>query len=101
MPEMKEQQMDPTTAYTQLDPGQRSSIAQEFIKHFRQFDDRGAQEYARTDAQYVSAAQLAQMHQYAADQHPGILGEVMRHPVITAALGGFAAHELRKYVEHR
>ena len=101
MPNVNEQQMDPTTAYTQLDPTERSTIAREFIYHFRHFHDPGAQEYARTDAQHVSAAQLAQMHQYAADQHPGVLGEVMKHPLITIALGGFAAYELHKHLEHR
>ncbi len=101
MPDTNGQQMDPTTAYTQLDPEQRSTIAQEFVNHFRRYDDPGAQEYTRMDTQHVSPAQLAQMHQYAADKHPGVLGEVMKHPVITAALGGFAAYELHRHMEHR
>jgi hypothetical protein len=101
MPDISDQQMDPTTAYTQLDPGQRSSVAQAFIDRFRQSNDPGAQEYARADPQYASAGQLAEMHQYAADKHPGILGEVMKHPVITAALGGFAAYEVHKHLEEK
>ena len=101
MQNMGNQQMDPTTAYSQLDPAQRSTLAKEFIDRFRQSNDPGAQEFAREDPEHVSATQLAQMHEYAADKHPGILGEVMKHPVITAALGGFAAYELHKHLEEK
>jgi hypothetical protein len=41
------------------------------------------------------------MHQHAAQNHPGILGDVMRHPVMTAVLSGFAAYEVDKHVSHR
>ena len=101
MPNKSDQQMDPTAAYIQLDPAQRSSVARAFIDRFRQSNDPGAKEYARVDPQHVSAGQLAEMHQYAADKHPGILGEVMKHPVITAALGGFAAYEVHKHLEEK
>jgi hypothetical protein len=101
MPSRSEQQMDPTTAYTQLDPAERSAMAQAFIDHFRQLNDPGSREFARVDPHYVSAAQLAQMHEYAADAHPAILAEVMEDPVIKAALGGFAAAEVHKLLEEK
>ena len=48
---------------------------------------------------------IAQMHRYASDNHPGLLGEVMQHPLITATLGGFAIYEadkhLRKHFEQQ
>lgn len=91
-----QQPQDPTTAYSQLDQGQKSQIAQEFINHFAGTNDPRAQQYAKTDPNTVSPGQLAEMHQYAAQNHPGILGDVMKHPVMTAALSGFAAYELDK-----
>jgi len=44
----------------------------------------------------VSPGQLAEMRHYAAQRHPGILGDVMKHPVVSGALSGFAAYELDK-----
>ena len=96
-----QQQMDPTTAYGQLNQGQTSSIAQEFINRFRNTNDPRAQQYAQLDPKQVTPGQLAEMHQYAAQNHPGILGDVMKHPVITAALGGFAAYEIDKHLHGR
>jgi hypothetical protein len=89
------------SAYSQLNQGQVSQIAQEFIQRFRGVNDPQAQQYAQIDPSNVSSAQLAEMHQYASQNHPGILGEVMQHPVISAALGGFALHELRKHMEQQ
>lgn len=91
------QGQDPASAYGSLDQGQRSQVAREFIQRFAgKADDPQAQQYARMDPNSVSPGQLAEMHQYAAQNHPGILGDVMKHPVITAALSGFAAYELDK-----
>ena len=95
------QQQDPMSAYGQLDPNQQSQIAQEFIQRFQGTKDPQAQQYAQLDPNQVTPAQLAEMHQYAAQRHPGILGEVMRHPIMSAALGGFAAYELHKHLEER
>jgi hypothetical protein len=97
MPNTNDQQMDPTTAYTDLDPAQRATIAQAFIDRFSQYDDPGAREYARVDPHFVSPNQLVQMHQYAADMHPEALADVMRQPDIASALGGFAAHEAQEH----
>jgi hypothetical protein len=101
MPHMNDQHMDPTTAYTFLDPAQRSALAQAYIDQFRRYNDPGAQEYARVDPHYVSAAQLAQMHEYAADTHPAILAEVLKDPEMTAALGGLAAYEVQQHLDEK
>jgi hypothetical protein len=87
----QQQEMDPTTVYSDLVPAQRSEVAKAFIDRFRRCDDPGAREYARVDPHYVSPSELALMHQYAADIHPDILAEVMKNPVMTEAFGGFAA----------
>lgn len=91
-----QQAQDPASAYSQLDQGQKSTIAQEFIRHFAGTNDPRAQQYAKLDPNNVTPGQLAEMHQYAAQNHPGILGNVLKHPVITAALSGFAAYEMDK-----
>lgn len=93
------QQQEPAAAYSQVDQHQVPGIAQQFIQRFAGVNDPRAQQYAQMDPNQVSPAQLAEMHQYASQNHPGILGEVMRHPVITAALGGFAAYELHKHMQ--
>ncbi len=94
-------QQEPQSAYSQLDQRQLPSVAQAFIDRFRGTNDPQAQQYAQLDPNQVSPQQVAEMHQYAAQNHPGILGEVMKHPVITAALGGFAAYEVHKHLEER
>jgi len=95
------QQMDPLAAYSRLDSGQISQVAQEFIQRFAGQNTSQAQQFARLDPNSVSPQQLAQMHQFAAQNHPGILGEVMKHPVVSAALGGFAAYEMHKHMGNR
>ena len=92
---------DPQQMYAQLSPDQRAGIAQEFIQRFQQSGDPSAQQFANLNPNSVSPDQLAQMHQQARQNNPGIFGEVMRHPVITAAIGGFAAYELHKHLEER
>ena len=91
-----QQPQDPASAYSQLDKGQLSQVAQAFMQHFAGTNDPRAQQYAHMDPNNVSPGQVAEMHQYAAQNHPGILGDVMKHPVITGALSGFAAYELDK-----
>ncbi len=94
--QMQGQPQDPATAYGMLDQGQRSQVAQSFIQRLAGTNDPQAQRFASMDPNNVSAGQLAEMHQYAAQNHPGILGDVMKHPVMTGALSGFAAYELDK-----
>ncbi|HZC06153.1 MAG TPA: hypothetical protein VE338_10960 [Ktedonobacterales bacterium] len=91
-----QQGQDPASAYSQLDQGQKSQIAQAFMQRFAGTNDPRAQQYAKMDPNAATPGQLAEMHQYAAQNHPGILGDVLKHPVITAALSGFAAYELDK-----
>jgi hypothetical protein len=92
---------DPMSAYSQLDPNQRTQVAQEFIQRFKGTNDSQAQQYANLNPQSVSPGQLAEMHQYAAQKNPGILGEVMHHKVMAVALGGFAAYEIHKHTEEK
>lgn len=91
----------PTEAYSQLDQGQLAQVAQHFIERFKGQNSPEAQQFAQMDPNSASAADVARMHEVAARQHPGVLGEVMQHPVITAALGGFAAYELMKHLGKR
>lgn len=86
------------TLYQQMSPDQRAAIAQQFIQGYQQ---QGNSQWGSLDPRSVSPQQLAQMHQDARQNHPGLLGDVMRHPVVSAALGGFAAYEIHKHVEER
>jgi hypothetical protein len=90
-------QQDPHATYGGLDQSQLSNIAREFIARFSGKSDPQAQQYAQLDPTNVSPQQVAEMHQYAAQQHPGVLREVMEHPVITGVIAAFAAHELKKH----
>lgn len=90
---------DPATIYQQLSPDQRAAVAQQFIQGYKQ---QGNTQWGSLDPNSVTPQQLAQMHQDARQNHPGLLGDVMRHPVVSAALGGFAVYEIHKHVEeHR
>jgi hypothetical protein len=95
------QNQQPAEAYAQVDQGQRASIAQAFIDHFKGQSDPKSQQLAQVDPATATPAQVADMHDHAAQNHPGILGEVMKHPVVTAALAGFAAVEIGKHVAGR
>jgi hypothetical protein len=88
----------PAQAYAQLDPGQRASVAQAFIDRFRGQSDPKSQELAKVNPATATPQQVAEMHEHAAQAHPGILGDVMKHPIVTAALAGFAAYEVDKHV---
>lgn len=90
------QPQDPATAYGQLDQRSRSQVAETFIQRFSREQDPQAQQYASLDPRTATPGQLAEMHQYAATQHPGVLGDVMQHPVVTGILGGFATYEVDK-----
>lgn len=90
--------VDPQALYAQLTPEQRSAIAREFIQQFQQTNHPQAQQFAQMDPNNVSPQQLAAMHQHATQQHPGIFGSVMRHPILTAALAGFGVYEVEKHL---
>ncbi len=89
---------NPETMYAQLNPQQRAALAQEFMQGFQASGDPKAQQFASIDPNAVTPKQLAVMHQHARDEQPGVLGRVMRHPIATAVLGGFAAYEIDKHV---
>ena len=95
---MSSPQQQPAEAYAQLDQGQRANIAQAFIDRLRGQSDAKSQELAQVNPASATPEQVAQMHEHAAQNHPGILGDVMKHPVITAALAGFAVYEVDKHV---
>lgn len=92
------QQSNPLGAYSQLGSGLLPQVAQIFMQHFQQSADPQAQQYAQMNPNNVSPAMLTEMHQYAAQNHPGILGQIMAHPQITSALGGFAMREAEQYL---
>ena len=87
--------------YAQLNPQQRAALAQEFIQGFQQSGNPKSQQFTSMDPNSVTPQQLAAMHQHARQEHPGLLGRVMRHPIATAVLGGFAAYEIDKHVMKR
>jgi hypothetical protein len=89
---------DPEEVYKQLTQEQRAVIAQEFLKGFQESGNPNAQKFLGFDPNSVSPQQLAAMHQHAREEHPGLLGRVMRHPLATALISGFAAYEIDKHV---
>lgn len=91
----------PTEAYGKLDQAQRTQLAQEFVAKLGAEHDSQAQHYAQMDLSTISAAQLAEMHDHIAHHHPGVFGEVMKHPILTAALAGFATYEVEKHLRDR
>ena len=87
--------------YAQLNPQQRAALAQEFIQGFQQSGNPRSQQFSSLDPTSVTPQQLAAMHQHARQEHPGLLGRVMQHPIATAVLGGFAVYEIDKHVLKR
>lgn len=90
------QGMNAQTAYSQLESSMLPKVAQMFIQHFSGVNTPQAQQFAGMNPNTVTPNQVAQMHEYAAANHPGILGEIMQHPQIASALGSFATHELQQ-----
>ena len=89
---------DPEKVYAELTQEQRAVIAQEFMKGFQESGNPKAQQFTGFDPNSVSAQQLAAMHQHAREEHPGLLGRVMKHPLAVALIGAFAAYEIDKHV---
>lgn len=94
-----EQFQNPADFYGQLPPDQQAIAAQQFQQQFAQSPDPQAQQYAQMDAGQMGPQQLAEMHQYAQRQDPGMLSRVMDHPILDAVLVGFGVHEFRKHEE--
>lgn len=87
--------------YSQLPPQDRQAIAEQFINEYKKESTPEAKEFAKLNPKDVTPKQLAEMHQHARDKNPGLLGKVMQHPVVTGILGGVAAYEVDKHVQHR
>lgn len=93
--------LTPEQVYAQLSPEQRAAIARQFQQGLQQSSHPEAQHLAQVAPESASAAQVAQMHAHAAQHNKGLLGEVMNHPVATAALGAFAIYELDRHLGKR
>lgn len=82
--------------YSQLESSLLPKVAETFIHHFAGVNTPQAQQFATMDPNNVTPGQLAQMHEYAATNHPGLFGEIMSHPQVMNALGGFATREIEQ-----
>ncbi len=87
-------QQTPVEAYGQLSQEQRTELATHFLDQMKQTNHEAYEKYAHIDVNTVTAEQLADLHEHTARHLPNVFGVVMQHPVITAALAGFAAYEL-------
>jgi hypothetical protein len=91
----------PVEAYGQLDQSQRTQLAQTFLGEMKKEDHASYERYAHVDLNAVTADQLADMHNHAAAHHKNAFGVVMAHPILTAALAGFAVYEVDKHLSNR
>ena len=91
----------PNQAYGQVASESLPMIAGLFMHHFSNTSDPRAQQFAQMDPNSVTPENLAEMHQYAAQNHPGILSTVMQNPQVSSALGGFAENEMRNILGGR
>jgi len=91
----------PVEAYGQLDQSQRTQLAQTFLEEMKKEDHASFEKYSHVDLNAVTAEQLADMHNHAAKQHPNVFGVVMQHPIMTAALAGFAVYEVDRHLKNR
>jgi hypothetical protein len=92
--------LNPHDLYEQMSQEQRAAVAREYMQGFQQSNHPMAQQFTQLDPNTVTPRQLAAMHQHAAQEHPGIFGKVMRHPILTAALAGFGIYEVEKHLGH-
>lgn len=92
---------DPEAVYSKLNPQQRTTLAEEFIRGFKKSGDSHEEPLALIDPKKVTPQQLAAMHQHARDEHPDVLGRAMRNSIVSVFLTGFAAHEIDTYVVKR
>lgn len=92
---------DPAEIYAKLTPEQRAAIAQQFQQGFQQSGNQAAQQLAAVNPTSATPQQLADMHKHAREEHKGLFGVVMNHPVASIALGAFAAYEIEKHVNQK
>jgi hypothetical protein len=93
--------LTPEQVYAQLTPEQRAAIARQFQRGLQDSEHPEAQQLAQVTPEAASPEQVAQMHAHAAQHNRGLLGQIMNHPVATAALGAFAIYELDKHLGKR
>jgi hypothetical protein len=91
-------EQDPEAVYSRLNPQQRTTLAEEFIRGFKKSGDAHEEPLASIDAKKVTLQQLAAMHQHARDQHPDVLARAMRNSIVAVFLTGFGTHEIDTYV---
>lgn len=91
-------QQTPVEAYGQLSQAQRSDMATHFLEQMKQANHEAYEKYAHVDVNTVTPEQLAEMHDHTAKHLPNVFGAVMAHPVMTAALAGFAVYELDRHL---
>jgi uncharacterized protein YnzC (UPF0291/DUF896 family) len=94
-------EQDPEAEYSKLNPQQRTTIAEEFIRGFKKSGESHAEPLAAIDPKKVTPQQLAAMHQHARDEHPDVLGRAMRNSIVAVLLSGFGAREIDTYVLKR
>lgn len=81
--------------YSQIPPDKRAAVAQELLSKLQQAG--GGQQFAGIDPNNATPQQLAAMHEHAAQNHPGILQDLGKHPILVGALGAVSAYELDKH----
>ncbi|HEX8995167.1 MAG TPA: hypothetical protein VF812_03985 [Ktedonobacterales bacterium] len=91
----------PVEAYGQLSQADRTQLAQTFLEEMKKEDHASYERFSHVDLNAVTAQQLADMHEHAAHHHPNVFGVVMEHPILTAALAGFAVYEVDKRLGKR
>lgn len=91
-------QQTPVEAYGQLSQDQRTELATHFLDQMKQSNHEAYEKYSHVDVSTVTAEQLADLHDHTAKHLPNVFGVVMEHPVITAALAGFAIYELDRHL---
>ena len=91
-------QQTPVDAYGQLSQEQRTELATHFLEEMKMGNHDAYEKYSQLDVSTVTPEQLADMHDHTAKHLPNVFGVVMEHPVITAALAGFAVYELDRHL---
>jgi hypothetical protein len=97
MPEERQfAQADVAGLYGRMRPDQRTAVGNEFLRLLQLAGDDAVGE--REANGMLSAQEVARLHAYTREHHPGILHEVWNHPVTQAALAAPGAEA--EPVEH-
>jgi hypothetical protein len=87
--------------YEKLNPEQRASVAKQFHSALQEAGHPEAEALTQVAAEHATAEDLAKLHVETGNHSVGLLRDVLGHPVVTAAIGAFATHELDKHFGHR